>query len=146
MTLSKYIDFDQVVEEMLRNREDDRAALESLLEQQAELLADDGVRAVRYDREAVQRRVSDDALVNMVIQRELLAERIRRLQMEQEVFDKAWDRLTGEEQLVLETFYLKGMRRQDAVDLLCEQLYCEKTKVYTMKTKAVARLKHLLFG
>jgi len=66
----KYINYNRIAEDMIRNREDNLAALESLKEQYAELMQKDGVGAVSYEKERVQVSLKNDAMVNHAIQKE----------------------------------------------------------------------------
>lgn len=142
----KYINFNRVAEEIIKNHDDNMQALESLREQYEKLNNENGVSAIQYDSEPVQTSPTADAIINTVMQKEMVKKRMNELESENRLYIKAWRRLSSEEQQVLETFFAKGFRRQDAVDLLCEQFHCEKTKIYEMKTRAVKRFKRLLFG
>ena len=64
----KYINFNQIVEDMIRNHSDNLMALESLEEMYAELKLNDGVRAIQYDSDRVQTSVNADEMVNLAIQ------------------------------------------------------------------------------
>lgn len=142
----KYINYNRIAEDMIRSRDDNLAALESLTEQYAELLEDDGVGAIRYDKEPVQTSPTDDALINVAIQRETVKKRMDELNIERKLYDKAWNRLIAEEKQVLEVFLKSGMVKQDAVDLICNMYRCERTTAYRKRDAAIKRFKKLLFG
>lgn len=142
----KYIDYDGVVCKLITQHEDHMAALQSLTEQYAEILEDDGVNAIQYDRASAKTNKIDDHLLNRIIQKEAVKNRLEELEKEQRVFNMAWDRLTPDEKTVLETFFMRGMRKQDVVDILCESLHCESATVYRKKDAALKRFKCLLFG
>ena len=68
----------------------------------------------------------------------------RQLKIEIKSFDRAWENLTEEEKLVLESFYIN--RSKDYIDRLCEMFCCEKTKVYQMKDEALYKFTMQLYG
>lgn len=142
----KYIDYDSVVRKMIERREDNIAALQSLTDQYAELMVDDGVTAIQYDAVAVQTSPTADGMINKAIQREAVKNRLEELEKEQLIFDRAWDRLTDDERYILDTFYMQGLKPGDAVDLLCQGCEREKSTVYRKKDAALSRFKRLLFG
>lgn len=142
----KYINFNQIVEDMIRNHSDNLMALESLEEMYAELKLNDGVRAIQYDTDRVQISVNADEMVNLAIQKEMLEKRIKELKEEERIFKKAWDALSIEEQQVLDLFLRAGIRKQEAVDMICDRLHCERATVYRRKDLAVRRFKRLMFG
>ena len=142
----KYINFNQIVDDMIRNHSDNLMALESLEEMYAELKLNDGVRAIQYDSDRVQTSVNADEMVNLAIQKEMLEKRIKELQEEERIFKKAWDALTQEEQQVLDLFLRTGIRKQEAVDMICDRLHCERATAYRRKDLAVRRFKRLMFG
>jgi len=68
------------------------------------------------------------------------------LKAECRLFDKAWEHLTGEEKEVLRAFCSQDIKKQDAIDLICEQLHCERATAYRKKDAALGRFKKLLFA
>ncbi|MHC1723269.1 MAG: hypothetical protein AB9836_08715 [Aminipila sp.] len=143
----KYINYNRVIEEMIINREDNLSALESLKNQYEELLNDDGLRAIQYDKDHVQKSIKNDAVINLIIQEETVKKRMEELDAERKLYDHAWEHLTKEEKRILEVFFKSGIKkRQDAVDVLCEELEREPATIYRKKDEAVNRFKKLLFG
>nr|WP_315021551.1 hypothetical protein [uncultured Aminipila sp.] len=143
----KYINFNRVVEDMIRNREDNLAALKSLKEQYEEIVNDEGLKSVQSDKEHVQKGIANDAIINLIIQKETVEKRMEDLEAEKKVYDHAWQNLTEEEKRILQVFYTMGIKkRQDAVDILCEELEREPATIYRKKDEAVSRFKKLLFG
>lgn len=142
----KYINYNQVAEEMIRNREDNLAALTSLCEQFSELEQSEGFRSMSFDNDRVQKSIVGDAVINMAIRRESLKSQISDLDLERKLYDKAWDHLSDEERQVLEIFFKKGMKKQDAIDCLCETFEREPATIYRRKDSALKRFKQLLFG
>lgn len=142
----KYINYNRIAEDMIRNREDNLAALESLKEQYAELMQKDGVGAVSYEKERVQVSLKNDAMVNHAIQKEAVKKKLDELGTECRLFDKAWTHLTEEEKEVLRVFCNQDIKKQDAIDLVCEQMHCERATAYRKKDAALGRFKKLLFS
>lgn len=143
---NKYIDYDKVAAEMIRCHEDNVSALASLREQEEELGDNDSLRAIRYDKEPVQTSPTADAIVNEVIRRESIQERVKDLEAENQRFEKAWDLLTEKERVILETCYMRGMRTNDAIDMITAQYCCVQSTAYEWKRAAIQRFKRLLFG
>ncbi len=143
----KYINFNRVVEDMIRNREDNLAALKSLKEQYEEIVNDEGLKSAQSDKVHVQKGITNDAIINLIIQKETVEKRMEDLEAERKLYDHAWQNLTAEEKRVLQVFYTMGIKkRQDAVDILCEELEREPATIYRKKDEAVSRFKKLLFG
>ena len=142
----KYINFNQIVEDMIRYHNDNVIALNSLEEMYAELKLNDGVKAIQYDSGPVQTSVNADGMVNLAIQKEMLEKRIKELREEDRVFRNAWEALDEEEQQVLDLFLKTGIRKQDAVDAICDKLHCERATAYRRKDLALKRFKRLMFG
>lgn len=143
----KYINFNRVVEDMIRNRADNLAALKSLKEQYEEIVSDKGLKSVQLDKEHVQKGITNDAIINLIIQKETVEKRMEDLEAERKLYDHAWQNLTEEEKRILQVFYTMGIKkRQDAVDILCEELEREPATIYRKKDEAVSRFKKLLFG
>lgn len=143
----KYINFNKVVEDMIRNREDNLAALKSLKEQYEEIVNDEGLKSAQSDKVHVQKGITNDAIINLIIQKETVEKRMEDLEAERKLYDHAWQNLTVEEKRVLQVFYTMGIKkRQDAVDILCEELEREPATIYRKKDEAVSRFKKLLFG
>lgn len=142
----KYINYNQIAEDMIRNREDNLAALTSLWEQLAELQETEGLKGVSLENTRVQQSALPDMVVNMAIRSESLKSRIDDLDLERKIYDKAWDHLKEEERQVLDVFFKRGMKKQEAIDLLCETFEREPATIYRKKDAALKRFKQLLFG
>lgn len=142
----KYINYDRVAEEMLRNREDNLVALASLWDQWAEVDPEHSIGAIQYDQDPVQRSPKDDSMANELIQREALRTRIRDLENERRMFDRAWAKLSDDEKQILTISYMQGLRTKDAIDVICQSFHYERTKAYAMRHDALRRFKKLLFG
>lgn len=144
--LWKYIDFESVAIKMLEQHQEDENRLQRLMEQYREIEQDDGVKAVQYDRSSIKSGLNTDKIVNQIIKKETVKQEIDELEKERKVFNLAWNQLTTEERQVLETLFMQGLKKQDAINLLCEQLACEIATVYRRRGEAVGRFKKLLFG
>lgn len=97
----KYLDYTKAVENMIRFHDDNMTALRSLREQYAEMGDNDGLKAIQYDADPVQTSATPDALVNRVIRKESVAEKIRELETENRQFEMVWrrkDRMTNAQQ------------------------------------------------
>ena len=61
-------------------------------------------------------------------------------------FEPAWATLTDTEQMVLREFYMNGSLRSGAAARLQERLSYGHSQIDRIRSKALARLSHLLFG
>lgn len=61
-------------------------------------------------------------------------------------FAPAWLQLSGEERLLLETFYMGGENKTVAVENISEQFHIERAQIYRRKDKALSRLNIFLYG
>ena len=61
-------------------------------------------------------------------------------------FEPAWATLTDTEQMVLREFYMNGSLRSGAAVRLQERLSYGHSQIDRIRSKALARLSHLLFG
>lgn len=143
----KYINYNKVAEEMIRNREDNLLTLKSLSYQYDEISKDDGLKGIQYDKAHIKKSPTSDAIINLIIQKEALKKKIDDLSSENKLYDYAWAHLTNEERRILEVFFSGSIKkRQHAVDLLCEEFEREPATIYRKKDEAVIRFKKLLFG
>ena len=142
----KYINYDRIAEDMLRSREDNLVALASLWDQWAEVDPEHSIGAIRYDSDPVQSSPSDDSMVNDLIRRESLKAKIRDLENERRMFDRAWAKLSDDEKQILTISYMQGLRTKDAINVICQTFYYERTKAYIMRHDALKHFKKLLFG
>ncbi len=94
----------------------------------------------------MQVSLKNDAMVNHAIQKEAIKKKLNELRAECKLFDKAWGYLTEEEQIVLKAFCSQEVKKQEAVDLVCEEIHCERATAYRKKDAALGRFKKLLFS
>lgn len=148
--LEKYIDWDKAVIWMLRKHRDNQFALENLQEQYKEVSQSlDGVGATDYSKPRVSGSSGDpsDGLVNQLLLKQTLEQRITALKAEQLRYSQAWNELTDDERNILREFFQMGRRpSQQAVEILCKVHGYERTKVYDMRRDALHRFKWLLVG
>lgn len=143
---NKYINYDKIVEEMIREHTDNLAALESLRQRYEELEQSEGLKALRYDGVSVKTSGVSDKVVDLAIQREALQTQIRDLEMERQLFQQAWNRLSDDERRVLETFFMQDLSSEDAAAILMEHLCCERATIFRKRKDCLKRFKRLMFG
>lgn len=143
---SKYIDWDNVTIKILRCHEENVVALKNLREEYAAIT--DGLGAVDYEKDRVASSPDGDRLmVDRLLQKESIEEKIKSLIQEERQYQRAWSGLTDDERRVLTEFFQRGRKRsQAAVDTLCDLYGYERTKVWDMRRDAVQRFKRLLVG
>lgn len=61
-----------------------------------------------------------------------------------DMMDKALSALSDDERLILDRFYIN--READSIELLCEELCLERSRVYQLKDKAVRHFSLVLYG
>jgi hypothetical protein len=78
---------------------------------------------------------------------DVLKERYRLALEYMEWFSPAWEKLTEDEQFVLNEFYCCSDASQtDAVYNICDRFNIERSSAYNKKNRALARLALLLYG
>lgn len=140
--LDRYIIID--VEQMIADYEDNKVTLESITEQYKELCEKD-IGSIDYSKDRVQTTPTNDGMINIVVRKEDLQEKINSYNRYFQIYDPAWERLTAKEKFVL-TEFAQHKRKQDAVDSICEKYGIEYTWAYNLKKEALARFKRLMFG
>ena len=86
----------------------------------------------------------DDRLVDNLVCRKELEERLRDTERWLGVMDGALSALTDQERLVLRRMYMEPGRGN--LDKLCEELELEKSMVYRRREGALARFTQALYG
>lgn len=144
--LEKYINWDDVAIKALRHHDESIIALENLRQEYASIT--DSLGAVDYSKDRVSGTVdSDGGMVDRLLHKSSVEERIRQLVQDEQQYKRAWDALTEDERRVLSEFFQRGRRRsQEAVDTLCNLYGYERTKIWDMRREAVGRFKRLLVG
>lgn len=61
-------------------------------------------------------------------------------------FTPAWEGLSDDDRLVLETFFLDDLSAEDAAVKVAEHFYVERKTAFTKKQRALSRFARLLYG
>lgn len=77
---------------------------------------------------------------------DLLAERQREAREYLAWFLPAWALLSEDDRFVLEAFFLVEGAQEDAVSLVCEKFYVERSTAHQKKSRALTRLAAALYG
>lgn len=77
---------------------------------------------------------------------DLLAQRTRQAREYLDWFLPAWQSLTGDDQYVLNTFFLGEGSQDDRVMTIADHFYVERDTVYRKKNRALERLSVALYG
>ncbi|KDS92367.1 hypothetical protein DHOM_11380 [Dermabacter hominis 1368] len=75
-----------------------------------------------------------------------LKARDRRAQAYMAWFNPAWESLSDEDRLVLETFFLDDLSAEDAAVKIAEHFYVERKSAFAKKQRALTRFARLLYG
>lgn len=86
----------------------------------------------------------DDRIVNNLVQRKELEQRLRETELWLGTVDGALSALTEQERLVLRRMYMEPGRGN--LDKLCEELELEKSMVYRRREGALERFTSALYG
>lgn len=131
----------------LRDLENERAALQNIPERIRTLeLAFAGLRAANTDGDVVSggENHREDLLLANIAERDELKKNLEITRREVEQVDSALAKLSQDERLVLDRFYIH--REHGHVDRLCEELGCEVANVYKIKNRALVQLARSLHG
>ncbi|MGJ9482421.1 hypothetical protein ACRQDV_08765 [Actinotignum sp. GS-2025e] len=77
---------------------------------------------------------------------DLLAERRRQARQYLDWFLPAWGLLSEDDRFVLEAFFLGEGSQENAVNLVCDHFYVERTTAHQKKSRALRRLATALYG
>lgn len=91
-------------------------------------------------------QAGEEKLAKSLDELDILQERYRQAIEYMGWFEPAWAALTDEEQIVLREFYMSGSLRSGATARLQQQLNYGHSQVDRIRSKALSRLSHLLFG
>ena len=86
----------------------------------------------------------DERLINIIARREELKFAQENTIRWLEIIDNALSALNEEERLILHRFYID--RGKNSIDLLCEELYLERSRVYKLKDRAIRHFTLVLYG
>ena len=87
---------------------------------------------------------TEDALINNIAERDRLTQAIDAVECLISIIDRGLSVLDDEERKVLDGFYINRNSRH--VDALCEDLHCEKSRVYAIKDKALYKFTIAMYG
>lgn len=91
-------------------------------------------------------QAGEEQLVKSLDTLDVIQERYRQAVEYMSWFEPAWATLTDTEQMVLREFYMNGSLRSGANLRLQQSLNYSHAQVDRVRSKALARLSHLLFG
>ena len=131
----------------LRDLEQEREALQNIPERIRTLeLAFAGLRAANTDGDVVSggENHREEVLLANIAERDALRLNLEVTSREVRQMEKALSRLSADEALVLERFYIH--REPGHVERLCEELSMEKSQVYNIKNRAMVKLARMLHG
>ena len=86
----------------------------------------------------------EDMLVNNITKREELKNNYRIAKREVELTEKGLAALSEEDRKILELFYIN--RPTDYIERLCEELCVERSRVYTLKDRALHNFTVVVYG
>ena len=131
----------------LRDLEHEREALVNIPERIHTLeLAFVGLRASGTEGDVVSggENHREEAMLANIAERDALRLNLEVTSREVRQMEKALSRLSPDEALVLERFYVR--REPGHVERLCEELNMEKSQVYNIKNRAMIKLARILHG
>ena len=132
----------------LRDYESRRNSLE-LIPEQLETLEMNftAIRAASTDgtptRDGTSNR-REDALISNIAMRDELKNNLAIAKREIEITEKGLEALTVEQHKILYSFFVNRPYRH--IELLCEELHVEKTKLYQMKDEALKKFTLACYG
>ena len=91
-------------------------------------------------------QAGEERLVKSLDTLDVIQERYRQAGGYMGWFEPAWATLTDTEQMVLREFYMNGSRKSGATARLQEELNFSERQVERIRSRALSRLTHLLFG
>ena len=105
------------------------------------------IRSARADATAVrggEGNKREEALIDNIVMREELANNLKIAEREIEITERGLAELTDEQRTILEMFYID--RPRGHIEKLCEELYLEKSRVYTLKEDALKKFTIACYG
>lgn len=91
-------------------------------------------------------QAGEERLVKSLDTLDVIQERYRQAVEYMGWFEPAWATLTDTEQMMLREFYMNGSRKSGATARLQEELNFSERQVERIRSRALSRLTHLLFG
>ena len=132
----------------LRDYEDRKTAVENITDQIKALEQRfTAIRSATTDGTPVQggnENKREEMLINNISTREELKKNLDIITREIEITEKALDKLTDEERLILTRFFIERQKRY--VERLCGELFVSKTRLYQMKDAALKKFTLACYG
>jgi hypothetical protein len=89
---------------------------------------------------------AEDHIISGLADIDILKERYRQAVEYMAWFQPAWDKLSSDEQYVLETFYADEDAQTSAVYAIADHFHIERSSAYKRKNRALDKFAILLFG
>ena len=89
---------------------------------------------------------ADDRIIDGIEKIDVLKERYRQAKEYMDWFRPSWDKLSEDEQYVLETFYDEDLDVTGNVYEICEHFKIERSSAYNKNNRALNHLQTMLFG
>ena len=141
------MDWRKISIERLKDYETRKLSM-SLIPEQLEALELEftSIRAATTDGQEIKGGGSkrEDALINNIVKRDELKRIFKIAKKEIEITEKGLQELSEEELKILHKFYICRIRGH--VELLCEELNFEKSRVYAMKDEALKKFTLSCYG
>ena len=131
----------------LKNLDAERDALTNIPQRIRILeLEYDGIKAAQTDSNPVSggENKQEEVRLNNILKRQNLTRDLERTRQEVEQIEDAMAKLTSAERRVLELFFIN--RPKEYIEILSEELCCERPTVYRLKDKALLELTRRLCG
>lgn len=88
----------------------------------------------------------EDHIISGLADIDILKERYRQAVEYMAWFQPAWEKLSSDEQYVLQTFYADEDAQTSAVYAIADHFHIERSSAYKRKNRALAKFAILLFG
>ena len=142
------MDWRKISIERLKDYENRKTALLSIPEQLESLeLEFTSIRAVAMDGQEIKGGGGckrEDALINNIVKRDELKRNLKIVKNEVAVTERGLKGLNSDEEKILNRFYIN--RIHGHVELLCEELNFEKSRVYAIKEDALKKFTLACYG
>ena len=89
-------------------------------------------------------KAGENRLINTIDEIDVLKERYRQAKEYMDWFKPAWEKLSEDEQYILETFYI--IKSFSAVGVVAEHFGVERSSAYKKKDRALNHLTMMLYG
>ena len=142
------MDWRKISIERLKDYENRKTSLISIPEQLETLeLEFTSIRAATTDGQEIKGgggSKREDSLINNIVKRDELKRNLKIVRNEVAVTERGLKGLTADEEKILNKFYINRVRGH--VELLCEELNFEKSRVYAIKEDALKKFTLACYG